>query len=176
MLIIANIILLVGALFGLCVMLRYEIMMLRQCGYKNGAYLQKLNDDGEFTSIQRLLNLAILIGACTTMARMSWMVVLILAAVLFVQAFVMMRKPLVKQFRFKKRQARLYSFAVILTLVFVAVAGYVSSFKGKENAAQIAAMMALLVLVASPVLLMLVNWLICPIERRINKGKTKNND
>ena len=171
MLIIANISLLVVALFDLCMMLRYDSQVLHQCEYKNSAYWQRLNDASEFTSLKRLLALAVLIGACTTMARMSWMVVAILAIVLLAQAIVLMRKPrVVNQGKSNKRRARLLSAASVLALVIVAIVGYVGSLKGELIAAQSAATTAVLVLVASPVLVTLSNWLMCPIERNANKG------
>ncbi len=171
MLIIANISLLVVALFDLCMMLRYDLLMLHQCEYKNSVYWQRLNNDGEFTSLKRLLALAVLIGACTTMARMSWMVVAILAIVLLAQAIVLMRKPrVVNQGKSNKRRARLFIAATVLALVIVAIVGYVGSLKGELIAAQSAATTALLVLVVSPVLVVLSNWLMGPIERNANKG------
>lgn len=171
MLIIANISLLVVALFDLCMMLRYDSQVLHQCEYKNSAYWQRLNDASEFTSLKRLLALAVLIGACTTMARMSWMVVAILAIVLLAQAIVLMRKPrVVKQGKSNKRRARLFIAATVLALVIVAIVGYVGSLKGELLAAQSAATTALLVLVVSPVLVVLSNWLMGPIERNANKG------
>ncbi len=171
MLIIANISLLVVALFDLCMMLRYDSQVLHQCEYKNSAYWQRLNDASEFTSLKRLLALAVLIGACTTMARMSWMVVAILAIVLLAQAIVLMRKPcVVNQDKSNKRRARLLIAATVLALVIVAIVGYVGSLKGELIAAQSAATTALLVLVVSPVLVVLSNWLMGPIERNANKG------
>ena len=171
MLIIANISLLVVALFDLCMMLRYDSQVLHQCEYKNSAYWQRLNDASEFTSLKRLLALAVLIGACTTMARMSWMVVAILAIVLLAQAIVLMRKPrVVNQDKSNKRRARLFIAATVLALVIVAIVGYVGSLKGELIAAQSAATTALLVLVVSPVLVVLSNWLMGPIERNANKG------
>ena len=170
MLIIANISLLVVALFDLCMMLRYDSQVLHQCEYKNSAYWQRLNNDGEFTSLKRLLALAVLIGACTTMARMSWMVVAILAIVLIAQAIILMRNPLAKQMKSNKRRARLLSAATVLALVIVAIVGYVGSLKGELIAAQSASTTALLVLVVSPVLVVLSNWLMGPIERNANKG------
>lgn len=171
MLIIANISLLVVALFDLCMMLRYDSQVLHQCEYKNSAYWQRLNDASEFTSLKRLLALAVLIGACTTMARMSWMVVAILAIVLLAQAIVLMRKPrVVNQDKSNKRRARLFIATVVLALVIVAIVGYVGSLQSELIAAQSAATTAVLVLVASPVLVALSNWLMCPIERNSNKG------
>ena len=171
MLIIANISLLVVALFDLCMMLRYDSQVLHQCEYKNSAYWQRLNDASEFTSLKRLLALAVLIGACTTMARMSWMVVAILAIVLLAQAIVLMRKPrVVNQGKSNKRRARLFIAATVLALVIVAIVGYVGSLKAELIAAQSAATTALLVLVVSPVLVVLSNWLMSPIERNANKG------
>lgn len=171
MLIIANISLLVVALFDLCMMLRYDSLVLHQCEYKNSAYWQRLNDDGEFTSIKRLLAIAVLIGACTTMARMSWMVVVVLTIVLLAQAIVLMRNPHLKQEKSNKRRTRLLIVAALLALVILAIVAYVGSLKGELIAAQSAATTALLVLVASPVLVVLSNWLMHPFERSDNKGE-----
>lgn len=170
MLTIANISLLVVALFDLCMMLRYDSLMLHQCEYKNSVYWQRLNDDGEFTSIKRLLALAVLIGACTTMARVSWMVVALLAIVLVAQAIVLLRNPLVKQMQSNKRQNRLLIAAAVLALIIVAIIGYVGCLKGELIAAQSAATTAVLALVVSPVLLAMVNWLMRPMERSDKKG------
>ena len=165
----AYIILLAAALFDLCMMLRLDILTLQLSEFVNASHNKKLQATGEFTSSKRLLVLAVLIGVCTTMARMSWVVVLILAAVILVQAIGLSNNNRRREIEIDKRATRLFITTFIFTLLVVEFAGYLGSYKGVENAAQDAAAMALLCTAVSPMITMAANWLLNPIERRINK-------
>lgn len=162
-------VLIIAALVDYCTMLRWDILMLQQTGYSNTDYNKRLKSTGELTSTKRLLVLAILIGACTSMARMSWIVVLILAAVILAQAIMFISRRRGKQLVFNKRVVRLFASSAVITLLIVELAGYLGSFKSEENAAQDAAIVALTATAVSPLITMVTNRLLQPIERRINK-------
>lgn len=166
---IAYIALLTAALFDLCVMLRSDTLTLVQCDFNNSVYNKHLRDKGEFTSSKRLLIIAVLIGVCTTMARMSWMVVSILATVPLAQAIVLASKSRVKKSSTSKRAIRLFATCIILSLLVIELAGHLGSIKSEENATHNAAVVALLATVVSPLIVLAVNWIIRPIEHRINK-------
>lgn len=166
---IAYIALLIAALFDLFVMLRRDTLALQQCDFNNSAYNKHLQAIGEFTSTKRLLVIAVLIGVCTTMARMSWMVVSILAAVTLVQAIVLASKGRVKESSTSKRAIRLFATCIILSLLVVELARHLGSIKSEESATHDAAIAALIAIVISPLIVMAANWILQPIEHRINK-------
>jgi len=172
MTLIAHIILLIAALFALCIMMRWDIMILQRNDYNNSQYNKWLKKSSEFTSIKRLVILAVLLASCTTMARYSWIVVVILAVTLLVLGIVMLRSKQEHSLENNKRVWRLFLTAFVLALIIIEVAAFIGSRQDETIAAQSASLTSVLLLGASPMLVMLVNWLLGPIERRI--GKTKN--
>ena len=64
---------------------------------------------------------------------------------------------------------RLLVASIVLMLLIVAISGYWARFNIESDAALIAATIAMLAIVASPLIIMLVNWLISPLERSENK-------
>ncbi len=170
MTIIAYILLLLAALFDLCVMLlRWDVRMQQANEYDNSKYNKWLRDHGELSSPKRLTVLAVLVATCTTMVQMSWMVVVILAAVLLAQGIVMLRRKPDTPLVLNKRAVRLSITAIVITLLAVEFAGYLGSRDSESEAARGAAIVAVMILTVSPLLVMLSNWLLGPIERRINR-------
>lgn len=165
MTIIANIVMTVAAVLDLSVFLCLDSKMLQQSDYKASRFYHQLNESGDFTSIKRLLAFAVLIGAGTTMARMSWIVMLILGAVILAQAIVLAFNKRGKQDRLDKRGKRLYVLSVVFSLLLIGLAGYFSNYDIKAEVSQVTAFTALLLLSASPLIIMLVNWLLNPIKR-----------
>ena len=167
---IAHIGLLIAALFALCVMLRWDLQMQQQNSYFNSRYSKWLKQSGETTSSRRLVALAVLLGAITTWAQQSWLVVCVLIAVLVIMGVMMLRKRYKKPLVFTRRVGRIYFTALALVLIAVALCAWLGSRDGAENAARCAALMAVLALTLSWAIAMLANWLLKPVERHINNG------
>jgi len=166
--IIANVFLLVSALFALCVMLRWDLQMQQQNSYYNSRYRKWLKQSGEATSPKRLLALAALLAVCTTWAVQSWLVVCVVAVVLLVLGIVMLRKKYKKPLVFTKRVGRIYFTALALVLVLVVVAGWLGSRTGEDDATRCASLVAVMALLLSFAIVMFANWLLKPVERHIN--------
>jgi len=170
--IIAHITLLVAALFGLCAMLlRWDVRVLQLNDYSNSEFNNWLRNSGELSSIKRLAVLAVLVGTCTTMAQASWMVTMLLAAVLIALGIAVLRRKPQEPLTLDKRVARLLFTITIITLLAVELAGYLGSRDSEAEAARGAAIVGVVILTVSPLLTMLANWLLGPIERRINRQR-----
>ena len=170
MTIIANIVLVAVTVLDLCIMLCLDSKMLRQSDFKSSRFYKQLIESDEFTSPKRLLAFAVLIGTCSTMARMSWIVVLILAAVILAQAIILGHKIIKdEQNKSDKRSKRLYFAAIVISLLLIGLAAYFGNRNSMVEASQAAALAALLLLSASPLVIMLVNWLLHPLKHHNDK-------
>lgn len=165
MTIIANIVMVVAAVLDLCVLLFLDAKMLRQSDYETSRYYNQLIESGEFSSMKRLLVFAVLIGACTTMARMSWMVMMILAVVILAQAIVLVFSKIGKQDKLEKRGMRLYITTVVFSLLLIGLICYICNHFIMDEASQVVALSTLLLASASPLIIMLVNLLLNTIKR-----------
>ena len=169
MTIIANIVLVAVAVLDLCMMLCLDSNMMQQSDYKSSRFYRQLIESDEFTSPKRLLAFAVLIGACSTMARMSWIVMLILAAVILAQAIVLGLKIKSERGISEKRGKWLYFVTIVISLLLIGLAAYFGNRNGVVEASQAAALAALLLLSASPLVIMLVNWLLHPLKHHNDK-------
>ena len=165
MTIIANIVMTVAAVLDLCVLLNLDSKMLQQSDYETSRYFKHLQESGEFTSTKRLLVYAVLIGACSTMARMSWMVMLLLAAAILAQAITLALSKIGKQVKLGKRGKRLYISTIVLSLLVIGLVIYIGHLNILAEASQAAALLALLLASASPLIIILVNWILNPVKR-----------
>ena len=159
--------LLVAAILDMLVMLGMDVQAMQASDYSNRKYNNWLRESGELSSLKRILVLAVLIGTCTTMAQMSWIVVMILAVILIVQGIMLLRSWLGnKTLVFDRRAACLYFTAIIITLVILMATGYLGKGSGKVDAAHATAIMAVMILAVTPLLTMLTNWLLKPFRSR----------
>lgn len=155
---IAYIILIAAGLLDLLAMLLLDARALQACDFNNREYSKSLKDNSEYTSPKRLLVLAVLLGFCTTMSQMSWIVVMILAAVLLAQGATILANKRGKNPATAKRAKRLHIIATVLAIILTgAVAGILGYHRGEIDACRGAAMMAMMILVFSPLLAMAVN-------------------
>ena len=169
MTIIANLTLLAAALFALFAMLRWDTLMQQLNGFSNHRYNTWLRQSGELSSIKRLTVLAVLIACFTTMAQTSWIVVMILAAVLVGQGIALfMAKHDKPVKRGDKRVTILLLSALVIAVIAVGAAGYAGSLQSKVIASQSAAITAVMILAVSPLLIMLASWLLHPILKHGN--------
>ena len=166
---IAQLTLLVAALFDLCAMLRFDLMMIQHNEYSNKKYRDWLTDSGNLMSGNRLLPFVVMFGACTTMARESWMVVMILAAALIVQGIVALCKKHELKLTVNTRAARLYCCVLAIAVIAVGAGAYYARFTGDTSIAEAGACTATLALTCLPGIVMLANWLLKPVERWIEK-------
>ena len=175
MTLIGYISLLVAALLDMLVMLGVDLQAMQANSYSNRKYNNWLRESGELSSPKRLLVLVVLIGTCTSMAQMSWIVMMILAGILFVQGIVLAgswrgKKTLV----FNGRAGRFYLTATIITLAVLMTTGYLGNRSSKVDAAHAVAIMAVMLLAITPLLTMLTNWLLKPLEKHNGDNKGDN--
>lgn len=159
---IAYLTLIAAGLLDLLAMLRLDAAMMQTCDFDNRQYNKQLKDNDEFTSPKRLLAIAVLIGALTTMSQMSWIVVLILAAVILAQSLILWTSSCRKQPASTKRTQRLQAIAIALAMILIGAvtAGlYLSGFNSIEICRS-AAMLELAILTFSPMLTIAANQLL----------------
>lgn len=161
---------LVAALFGLCAMVRWDLQMMQQNGYSNSRYFTWLRQSGEPTSLKRILVLAVLIGSLTSMALGSWMVMAALAGVLIIFGFVMFFRRQDRPLVLSGRAVRLYIFTLILALLAVAA---VFIF-GEKDLPRTASTLAVVLLAVSPLLIIIANTLLHPLEKHPDYGQINN--
>ena len=156
---IAYICLLVAALAALCAMLLCDLSALRHQEYSNKRFYSWLCESGELTALKRLTALVVLIGCFTTMARTSWMVVMILAAVLAVLAVVLLtRRDQGK--RLGGRSTRVFIQAMTAAILIVGAGAWVPRMLGEPDNMEPAALLAVMLVAVSPLLTMFANWLV----------------
>lgn len=161
MTLIAYITFIAAGLFDLMAMLLLDTGALQACDFNNREYSKSLKDNGEYTSPKRLLVLAVLLGFCTTMSQMSWIVVMILAAALLAQWATILANKRKKNPVTAKRAKRLHIIVTVLAIILTgAVAGILGHHRGEADACRGAAMMVMMILVFSPLLAMAVNAII----------------
>lgn len=170
---IAYIILIASALLDLCAMLKFDAYFLQENAFDNSRFFSWLRQNDEFMSTKRLLVLCILFACCTTMAQMSWIVVIILAAVLLAQGiFMFCRKP-ARPNPLKRHTTRVLATALILTLALLGAVGYLGS-SAIETACQGVSILAVTTLAISPLLIMASNWLLRPFKKKNDKNDDKD--
>lgn len=160
MTLITYIILMVMALLDLVAMLRWDFAQLRLSEWDNAAYLAKLKADDGIVAVKRLIVLVVLVGLLTTMALMSWMVVMIFAAALLAQAVVLLRQSSGTPLLSDERTKGMFCFAMGVALIIVTVAIYVVVAKGMTSIFRSAALALILMTLISPALVMLSNKVI----------------
>lgn len=167
---IANICLLVAALLGLCAMLHWDLQNLQQSDYSNSRYNAWLRESSDLTSPKRLTVIAVLIASFTTMAQMSWMVVMLLAIILACMAIVMLLKRHEKPLKFDSRITRRFITSLLLALAMIVGTYYLGKHLNKADALRPTSMLAMMILAVSPLLTMVVNSIFRPLEKNRTEG------
>lgn len=171
---IANIALLAAAITGLIAMLRWDLRALQLSGFQNSRYNAWLRQSSDLTSPKRLAVLAVLIACFTTMAQASWMVVMLLAAVLALLALGMLVKKHDNPLRVTGHVVRRFAVAMILVLLVIGGTIILGKRMHEADILRSASMIAVMILAISPLLTMLTNWLLHLFEKPINN--TQNTD
>lgn len=154
---IAYICLLVTALAALCAMQLSDLAALRRLEYSNNRFYAWLRESEELTASKRLIALAVLVGCYTTMARTSWMVMMIFAAVLAVLAVVLMRNDDAR--RLGGRSTRVFALAMAAAILIVGAGAWVLRMLGEADVVKPAALLTVALVAMSPLLTMCANWL-----------------
>lgn len=157
--------LLAAALLDLCATLPHEVRALQHNDFSNSRFYSWLSKSDDLMAPRRLVVLAVLIGCCTTMARSSWMVIALFAAILLAQGIFLLCKKSDKPSPMTSHARLIYGVAIVLALLATA-AGYILG--GQLNIADAvpsAASVAVIVLAISPLLAMLANWLLSPFRK-----------
>lgn len=163
MALIANLSLAIAALLALLGLLRRDTALLQRNRFSNSRFNTQLRDDGELTAPSRLLALAVLIGSFTTMARESWMVVVILAAALAAMGIYQLIKRPSEPKPFTSRAIGVYTISLILAITMYFLIAAATVFKPGKALADLAHDQSLILLmsaIASPLLVMFSNWLL----------------
>lgn len=155
---IAYICLLVTALAALCAMQLSDLAALRRLEYSNNRFYAWLRESEELTASKRLIALAVLVGCYTTMARSSWMVMMIFAAVLAVLAVVLMRNDDAR--RLGGRSTRVFALAMAAAILIVGAGAWVLRMLGEADVVKPAALLTVALVAMSPLLTMFANWLV----------------
>lgn len=154
---IAYICLLVTALAALCAMQLSDLAALRRLEYSNNRFYAWMRESEELTASKRLIALAVLVGCYTTMARTSWMVMMIFAAVLAVLAVVLMRNDDAR--RLGGRSTRVFALAMAAAILIVGAGAWVLRMLGEADVVKPAALLTVALVAMSPLLTMCANWL-----------------
>ncbi len=150
----------------LLLMLKVDMLMLQQNSYYNSRYYNWITGSDEYLSVRRLIALVVLIGSFTTMAMASPYVVVILALVLLAQAISLARKKYKKPLVFTRRVKRLY-FTELAIMLVVMAALYVTWLG--TTGLYYACLAGVFFITFSYAVTLAVNWLMQPVERRINR-------
>lgn len=169
---IVNVILMAMSVVGFAIMLKWDMQMLQQNSYRNERYTAWLKESGDYYSVQRLIDAAVLVISLSTFAKQSFYVVGILAVAVLVQSVALSRRKYKKPLVFTKRVRRIY-FAELLAVVAVmavAAASGADSLDGVRAATSV----GLAVLTFSWAVTLVVNWLMKPVETHISNGFIKD--
>lgn len=158
---IANIALLVAALLDIVVLVGGDITDHRNNGHSNSMYHRWLNKSGELLSPKRLLLYAVFMGTATTMAQESWIVVMILAAVLLIQGIVLLSKRQWKIMGKGKYSGRMLATALLLVaLILFGIANSAGRSQGAVHASQVTSIAAVMIACVTWLLPMITAWML----------------
>jgi hypothetical protein len=148
-----------AALLTLIGMLRKDTILLQLNHFSNSRFNSHLQEKGELYTVPRLAAIAVLAGSITTMAKESWMVVIILAVVLAILGIYLLSKKRPDASHFNGRATGVYGISFILSTVAAPAAGF-SMNQDTINSTYETAQAMLLCAVISPLLVILSNWLL----------------
>lgn len=122
---IADAVLLTGALVAMVAMLRWDAGCLQQNGFSTRRYFQWLRHSDEYVTIKRLVAWVVLFGACSRLAA-SWMVVAILAVVALTLGIVMTARKSPDTLPLQPRALRVWGITMLVSVVLAAVARWLT--------------------------------------------------
>lgn len=170
---IANISLLAAAAIALCGMTRLDALALQRCSFKPGRYYAWLTQKGDLTSTKRLIVLAVLIACFTTMAQVSWMVVMLLALALLALGVTLLTTKREPPTKLTRGAALVWAISCLIAMLAVAAIGCMAYYSGEADWLHPAALAAVMAAAVSPLFTILTGWLLKPDPE---KGETGPED
>ncbi len=149
---IANILLAFSSFYALVVMLKGDLLMLKDKDYSNKQFMDWLQESDESYSTKRIVPMAALVACATPWARESWMVVLILAVAMATLASTILLSKRKDLLQCDKRTT-----AILLTIMAVVAACAISLFTARFSLE--AGMLLMLFTAFSYVLVLGENWI-----------------
>lgn len=164
---IISILFLAAGLFLLVFVLRADVLKIQELNYDNAQYYEWLTTTDEYLTVRRILTLVIFIASVTTMAIDSHYVVAALAIGVVALGVSVVKSGTFRPFLPSARAWRLY--AVMLAVMF-AVMVVVALAKGFYYAGVTAVFFSTF----SYAFPLVFNWLMAPLEKRMNKADGGN--
>lgn len=149
------------------VVFKQDMQMMQQNSYRNERYIKWLKISSDYTSINRLINIAMLVFLFSGFFVYDWASIVV-ALVLISEIISALRKKYKKPVVFTKRVWRLYCSNIIATLLLMCGAYFVT-----HNVVIVSAM-GMAIIVFSYAITMAVNWLLKPVETHINSTYYKD--
>ena len=167
-----------AVLLTLIGMLLKDTALLQLNHFSNSRFNSHLQEKGELYSVPRLSAIAVLAGSITTMAKESWMVVIILAVVLAILGIYLLSKKRPDASHFNGRATGVYGSSLILSTVAVPAAVSFSMSPDTINSTYTyeTAQAMLLCAVISPLLVILSNWLLGLFMKNEENGTKPSDD
>ena len=141
--------------------MKWDVQMLQQNSYRNERFTKWLQTSGEASSAGRLLDLVLLVLS-VSMFTMSWIVEVIMVAVILIKCVSSWRKKYKKPLVFTKRVLRLLITEAVVVAAIAVAAGIF------RHDARTTGSVALAAATFSYALTLAANWAIRPLETAIN--------
>lgn len=161
---IIDIVLAVSAVFYLFVVVKRDLQMLQQNSYRNERYKKWLKTNSEYTTTSRMLCMVIGLLLASSFSVFEWFDVakVVMILVLCVMSLRLINTKYKHSLVFTKRVWRLYITTMLLLFI---ISGLFSMGEPRGIAFAAVAFSAF-----SYVIVIMVNWLLKPVENMINKG------
>ncbi|MEG0559719.1 MAG: UDP-N-acetylmuramoyl-tripeptide--D-alanyl-D-alanine ligase [Muribaculaceae bacterium] len=154
------------ALVYVAIVFKQDMQMMQQNTYRNERYIGWLKSSSDFMSINRLIDVALLMLMLSSFFAFEWAAIMI-GVVLIIQIVVAVKKKYKKPVVFTKRVWRLYISNIVATLLLL---GSVYLFS-QNIVATIAIEMCIIIF--SYIVTMAINYLLKPVEAHINNSYYK---
>lgn len=161
---IIDIVLAVSAVFYLFVVVKRDLQMLQQNSYRNERYKKWLKTNSEYTTTSRMLCMVMGLLLASSFSVFEWFDVakVVMILVLCVMSLRLINTKYKHSLVFTKRVWRLYITTMLLLFI---ISGLFSMGEPRGIAFAAVAFSAF-----SYVIVIMVNWLLKPVENMINKG------
>lgn len=144
---------------------RRDLMMLQQNSYRNERYRRWLDTSGDTTSVMRLVSMAVVLASLSTLSTPIVGAVLI-GVISILNIFTLARKKYKKPLVWTPRARRIYAVMTLLAVIAIVVPGIITGMT--RHSVELMGAAAMIVYCLSHVFTLLANWLLKPVEARIN--------
>lgn len=155
------------SLVGLALTFNRDLLMLQLNSYRDDRYMRWFKQNHESVTLKRLAGCIalffLLVNSIDFFVSgiIAWLIVV---GIIVTLARTKYKKPLV----FTKRVARLYSVMWVISAAVIFIPAFFRPTIGKSM--YLSAVLTILLMVVSPLVLLLANNLLRPVEKRINRG------